>query len=77
MNQLAKMPTYVSPDFKNVVRISLNSLWTTGWLDLEKEPIALSIPDTKHRYRRIFGSILLSGNQRNRIARNSQPACEA
>jgi len=34
MNQLAKMPHYVSPDFKNVVRISLNSLWTTGWMDL-------------------------------------------
>ena len=38
INQLAKMPHYVSPDFKNVVRISLNSLWTTGWVDLEKEP---------------------------------------
>ena len=50
INQLAKMPTYVSPDFKNVVRISLNSLWTTGWLDLEKEPIVLSVPDTKDRY---------------------------
>jgi hypothetical protein len=50
INQLAKMPTYVSPDFKNVVRISLNSLWTTGWLDLEHEPIVLSVPDTKDRY---------------------------
>ena len=50
INQLAKMPTYVSPDFKNVVRISLNSLWTTGWVDLEKEPIVLSVPDTKDRY---------------------------
>jgi hypothetical protein len=50
INQLAKMPTYVSPDFKNVVRISLNSLWTTGWLDLDNEPIVLSVPDTKDRY---------------------------
>ncbi len=50
INQLAKMPTYVSPDFKNVVRISLNSLWTTGWLDLEDEPIVLSVPDTNDRY---------------------------
>ena len=44
INQLAKMPTYVSPDFKNVVRISLNSLWTTGFLDLEHEPIVLFGP---------------------------------
>jgi hypothetical protein len=50
INQFAKMPHYVSPDFKNVVRISLNSLWTTGWLDLEQEPIVLSVPDTKDRY---------------------------
>jgi len=50
INQLAKMPHYVSPDFKNVVRISLNSLWTTGWVDLEKEPIVLSVPDTHDRY---------------------------
>ena len=50
INQLAKMPHYVSPDFKNVVRISLNSLWTTGFVDLEKEPIVLSVPDTKDRY---------------------------
>ena len=44
------MPHYVSPDFKNVVRISLNSLWTTAWLDLDKEPIVLSVPDTQDRY---------------------------
>lgn len=50
VNQLAKMPHYVSPYFTNVVRISLNSLWTTGWLDLEEEPIVLSVPDTKDRY---------------------------
>jgi hypothetical protein len=50
INQFAKMPHYVSPDFKNVVRISLNSLWSTAWLDLEQEPIVLSVPDTKGRY---------------------------
>lgn len=50
INQLAKMPHYVSPDFKNVVRISLNSLWTTGWVDLDKDAIVLSTPDTKDRY---------------------------
>ena len=50
INQLAKMPHYVDPNFKNVVRISLNSLWTTGFVDLEKEPIVLSVPDTKDRY---------------------------
>jgi hypothetical protein len=50
INQLAKMPHYVDATFKNVVRISLNSLWTTGFVDLEKEPIVLSVPDAKERY---------------------------
>jgi hypothetical protein len=50
INQLGKMPHYVSPDFRTVVRVSLNSLWTTGFADLENEPIVLSVPDTKDRY---------------------------
>src|SRR6516165_4626381 len=50
INQLAKMPHYVDPTFKNVVRISLNSLWTTGWVDLANEPIVLSVPEVKDRY---------------------------
>jgi hypothetical protein len=50
INQFARMPHYVSPDFKNVVRISLNSLWTTGFIDVQREPIVLSVPDTAGRY---------------------------
>jgi hypothetical protein len=50
INQHGKMPAYVSPDFKTVVRVSLNSLWTTGFVDLGKEPIVLSVPDTGDRY---------------------------
>jgi hypothetical protein len=44
------MPHFVSPYFTNVVRISLNSPWTRGFLDLDKDPIVLSVPDTKGRY---------------------------
>ena len=50
MDQFAKMPHYVSPDVKQVVRISLNSLWCTGWMDLGQEPVVLSVPDTHDRY---------------------------
>ena len=50
INQLGRMPHYVSPDFKTVVRVSLNSLWTTGFVDLENEPVVLSVPDTHDRY---------------------------
>jgi len=50
IGQFARMPHYVSPYFKNVVRISYNSLWTTGWVDLAQEPVVLSLPDTHGRY---------------------------
>ncbi len=50
INQFARIRTVVSPDFKNVVRISVNSLWTHGFLDLQKEPMIVTIPDTKGRY---------------------------
>jgi hypothetical protein len=47
INQLLKMRSYVDPDYKVVVRISRNSLWSAGALDLGKEPMIVSIPDTK------------------------------
>jgi hypothetical protein len=50
LNQFARIRTYVSPDFKNVVRISVNSLWSHGFVDLDKEPVVVSYPDTKGRY---------------------------
>lgn len=50
MNQIGRMRTFVNPDFKNIVRISRNSLWSFGFLDLQKEPFVYSQPDTKGRY---------------------------
>lgn len=50
INQLANAMNYVSADFKNVVRVSRDSLWSTAWLDLDSEPLVLSLPDTGGRY---------------------------
>jgi Protein of unknown function (DUF1254) len=47
MNQLARMRTFVIPDFKNVVRISVSSLWAFGFVDLEHEAYVFSQPDPK------------------------------
>ena len=49
INQFQRLRTIVPWNFNNVVRISTNSLWSTSFLDLEKEPLILSIPDTKGR----------------------------
>jgi len=50
INQFHRLREFVDPDFKNVVRISRNSLWSTAFLDLDQEPIVFSQPDTKGRY---------------------------
>ena len=50
INQFQRLRTYVSPDFKNVVRISVNSLWSTGFLDLDKEPMIVTSPDMGDRF---------------------------
>jgi hypothetical protein len=50
INQFGRLRTYVSPDFKDVVRISVNSIWSHAFLDLDQEPMVVSIPDTKERY---------------------------
>ena len=44
INQFGRIRTYVDPDFKNVVRISVNSLWSHAWLDLDKEPMIIWLP---------------------------------
>jgi len=50
INQFARIRTYVNPDFKNVVRISVNSLWSFGFVDLDNEPMIVSLPDMGSRY---------------------------
>lgn len=50
INQFGRMRTVVPPEFKNVVRISVNSLWTFAFMDLQQEPIVVTIPDTQGRY---------------------------
>jgi hypothetical protein len=50
INQFARIRGYVTPDYKNVVRISVNSLWSYGFVDLDAEPMIVSLPDMDGRY---------------------------
>jgi hypothetical protein len=45
INQFQKMRSLVTPDFKNVVRVTTNSLLATAFLDL-REPMVVTIPDS-------------------------------
>jgi hypothetical protein len=50
MNTFANVPEFPSADFKAVVRPNFDTLYSIAWLDLTKEPMILSVPDTGGRY---------------------------
>ena len=50
MGQFANMRTYPTAAFHDVVSPNADTLYSSAWLDLSKEPYVLSIPDMKGRY---------------------------
>ncbi len=50
MNTMSHMRTFPTADFKVVVRPNFDTLYSTAWLDLTKEPVIVSAPDTGGRY---------------------------
>jgi hypothetical protein len=50
MNTFVNIPEFPSADFKSVVRPNFDTLYSIAWLDLTKEPLIVSVPDTGGRY---------------------------
>ena len=50
MNMFANIGEFPSADMKVVVRPNFDTLYSSGWLDLTKEPMIVSAPDTDGRY---------------------------
>jgi hypothetical protein len=50
VNQFAHVPRFPSAEFKQVVRANVDTLYSSAFLDLSKEPLVLSVPDTHGRY---------------------------
>jgi hypothetical protein len=50
MNTFVNVPAYPPADLKVVVRINFDTLYSIAWLDLTKEPMVVSAPDTSGRY---------------------------
>ena len=46
MNTFANIPAYPTADMRVVVRPNFDTLYSSGWLDLTKEPVVASVPDT-------------------------------
>ncbi len=50
MNAFTNVPEYPPADFKGVVRPNFDTLYSIAYLDLTKEPMIVSVPDTGGRY---------------------------
>jgi hypothetical protein len=50
VNQFAHARTYPRAEDRDVVRYNFDTLYSMAWLDLAREPIVLSVPDTGGRY---------------------------
>jgi hypothetical protein len=50
VNQFASMRAFPTATFKEVVRANVDTLYSSAFLDLSREPIVLSVPDTRGRY---------------------------
>jgi hypothetical protein len=50
MNTFANIPEYPTATMKVVVRPNFDTLYSSAWLDLTKEPMIVAVPDTQGRY---------------------------
>ena len=50
MNTFVNVREYPPAKFKGVVRSNFDTLYSVSWLDMTKEPVVISAPDTDGRY---------------------------
>lgn len=50
MNAFHHMPAFPTAGFREVVRPNFDTLYSTAWVDLTREPMIMSAPDTQGRY---------------------------
>ena len=50
MNMFVSLPSYPPADMKLVARPNFDTLYSLAWLDLTKQPMIVSVPDTNGRY---------------------------
>ncbi len=50
VNQIHHFRAFPKADFREVVRPNFDTLYSVAWLDLQKEPMIVTIPDSEGRY---------------------------
>lgn len=77
MNMFNNVPEYPPANFKGVVRPNFDTLYSVAYLDMTKEPVVVSVPDTNGRYyfvadaRHVVGRVRLA-----RLAHHRNPGAE-
>ena len=50
MNTFAHIPAFPSAEFREVVRPNFDTLYSLAWVDVNSEPMILSVPEVKDRF---------------------------
>lgn len=50
MNEFQHIPAFPTAEFRDVVRPNFDTLYSSAWLDLTRQPMIVSAPDTGGRY---------------------------
>jgi hypothetical protein len=50
MNTFSHARTFPPAGFRGATHVNFDTLYSVGWLDLTKEPVIISVPDTQGRY---------------------------
>ncbi|MGA8273729.1 MAG: DUF1254 domain-containing protein [Candidatus Sulfotelmatobacter sp.] len=50
VNRFTHVPQFPRPDSRQVIRPNADTLYSTAWLDLSKEPILIHVPDSGGRF---------------------------
>jgi hypothetical protein len=50
MNTFSHARTFPPATFRGATHVNFDTLYSVGWLDLTKEPVVISVPDTQGRY---------------------------
>jgi hypothetical protein len=50
MNRFMNVPAFPDASFRNVIRPNADTLYSSAWLDLSKEPLMMHVPDTHDRF---------------------------
>ncbi|MBZ9656694.1 DUF1254 domain-containing protein [Phyllobacterium lublinensis] len=49
-NAFTNVPEFPTADMRDVVRVNFDTLYSVAWLDMTKEPMIVSVPDTNGRF---------------------------